>query len=148
MSAGRRKTVILCSLAALLAAGLVVGAGSGVWLLMLETGEYPVSHGFRIDGKARRGLEEARQSHPERHLVMVTGGFFPGEVTFVSKFASEFDSRDCVTLQTRGVTFEVEKHIYAKYRILRPIITHRGDKPTADYKLYIPGSRARTGLDH
>lgn len=148
MPVSRRRIVILGSLAALVVAGIVIALGSGLWLLLLETGKYPVSHGFRIDGKAWRALQEAGESHPNVHLVMVTGGYFPGEVTFESKFASEFDDRDRVTLQTRGVTFEVEKHIYEKYRILRPVVSHRGDKPLTDYKLYLPGSRPRSGLDH
>jgi hypothetical protein len=141
-----RPKVVLISLA-LLAFGIVVGLGTGLWLLLLETGEYPTSHGLRIDGKAYRALQEAGQLQPGTHLVVGTKRAFVGPDTYWQlRLSKTFDTNDRATLHTRCITFEVEKGLLHE-SVLRPIITHRGNKPTEGFAVWMTG-RQPSGLDH
>jgi hypothetical protein len=127
----KRTTLLILSAAAIL---LLCGA-FGLWQLMLETGQYPSSHGFRIDGAAYRAIQAAQKTHPGTHLVVETQGALVGPEMYMNiHLAREFDPRDCVQLTTRGLTIEVEHYLYEQ-RILRPVISHDGDDPADGYTL-------------
>jgi hypothetical protein len=113
----------------------LLSAGIGVGFLLLETGGYPSSHGFRLDGRAYRALQAAQTTKPGMHLVIKTQRALAGPNMYLETYLSkDFDPRDCVVITTRGQTIEVERYLYDQ-RILRPVISHRGDDPTTGYTL-------------
>ena len=139
-SAGPRKPskgpVWIFLATGLLLIGCVLGGGIyGLWQLMLETGAYPSSHGFHIDGKAYRALQEAQKTKPGTHLVVQTQGAMVGPEMYTELHLAEtFDDKDFVRVSTRGMTLEVERYLY-DHRVLQPVISHKGDKPTTGYTL-------------
>ncbi len=115
---------------------ILLGAGLGIRHLVLETGNYESGHGFRIDGKAYRAIQEAQKLKPGTHLVVQTQRSFVGPELYTEiHFAKEFRADDdFVTITTRGVNIEVEQYLYER-RVLWPIISHTGNEPTTGYTL-------------
>ncbi len=138
-SRGFRCLIVLAFTAVVFVVTAVVAVCGGLWYLTLETGYYGESHGFRVDGSAIRAYQEAQETRPDTHLVVETHGAFvgPGHTLRVD-LSKRFDPADHVQLETRGVPLVVEKHVYEKYQILKPIITHEGDDPTKGYGMYFP----------
>jgi hypothetical protein len=109
-------------------------ASGVVWIrsAMLEAGTYSSPHGFTLDGKAYRAVQEAQQLQPGTHLRVATRRAMVGpdwhyEVTL----AKDYDDRGFVKLETRGVPLEVTRYLYDR-RMLSPTISHdgRADKST------------------
>jgi hypothetical protein len=142
------KIVAILSVGMLVLAGTLAGVGYYAWQSMLETGSYPSTHGFRIDGKAYRALQEAQKVKPGTHLVIQTQRSLVGPALYAeTHLASTFDASKFVTLQTRGIPFEVERYLFEQ-RVLQPVISHRGDKPTTGYTVTFRAARPTSPLDH
>lgn len=124
------KAILFCGVTL-----IVLAATFGAWLLVLETGGYRSSHGFRLDGKAYRALQAAQAKKPGTHLVIKTRGALVGPDMYLESYLSEeFDPRDCEALTTRGQTIEIERYLYEQ-RVLRPVISHQGNDCTTGYTL-------------
>ncbi len=121
---------------------VILGICSGGWALLLETGAYPSSHGFRVDGKAYRAYFAAQKIRPGTELVVETRASFVGPDWYMDiHLGNDFDPQDHVRHTTRGIPLVVEKYLDER-RSLGPVITHdgRADKTTG-YSLWYAHSR-------
>jgi hypothetical protein len=121
-----------CLIAALIAIPLamMLTCCGGLYFAQHQWGTHQFRGGLRITADARRAYAEASQANADHFLCVEDTG-----AQYRTTYTPRLPRDEYVTFEERGVKVVVERSICnsPEWRVLRPIIVHRGEKVTENY---------------